>query len=130
MEEKASGVTEIVTTTPILARSRVNTRLTTWALAANAEQGFQAGMPSWAAALGPSEARFRVLAYAVQSMAPAGFAVPQRPFPFPIPPRCESGRHHDRCPEGRKQCDHHCDDRDKGFGHQDSPNLRADAPPQ
>ena len=52
--------------------------------------------------LGPSEARFRVLAYAVQSMAPAGFAVPRSPFPLPIPPRCESGRYHHRCPEGHQ----------------------------
>jgi hypothetical protein len=59
-----------------------------------------------------SEARFRV--YAVLSMAPAGFAVPGSPFPLPMPPDCESGRHHHRCPEGRQQCDHHCDDRDKG----------------
>jgi hypothetical protein len=72
-----------------------------------------------------SEAWLRVLAYAVQSMAPAGFAVPRSPFPLPIPPRCENGRHHHRCPE---TCDHHCDDRDKGFGHQGSPIVSMHRP--
>ena len=33
----------------------------------------------------------------------------------------ESGRHHHRCPEDSQRCDHHCDNRDKGFGHQGSP---------
>jgi hypothetical protein len=62
-----------------------------------------------------------MFAYAFQSMALAGLAVPRSPLPLPIAPRCESGRYPDSQRHGQQQCDHHCDYRDKGFGHRGSP---------
>jgi hypothetical protein len=62
-----------------------------------------------------SEAWFQALTYAVQAMAPAGFAVRRSLLPVPILPRDQSACHHDRRPEGRKQSDHHRDHRGKGL---------------
>ena len=105
-------------TSPILARFARS-----WA--ANSR-----GLPSFQRARQPSEARFRVLVYPVQSVAPAGFAIRRSSFPLPILPRNQSGRYRDRCPEGHQQCDHHRDHRDKGFGHQGSPGrVCAQTPP-
>jgi len=71
----------------------------------------------------PSGARFRGCAYAFRSMLLARFAVPRSLFPLPIPPGCESGHYRDCHPHRHQQCDHHCDDRDKGLGHRGSPSC-------
>ena len=67
--------------------------------------------------IAPSRMRFPILAYAFEPMALAGFAVPRSPFPLPVTPCCQGGRDPHGYRHGRQQCDHHCDDREKGFGH-------------